>query len=318
MSGITSAAEPADPHRRGAATAATVAVFGTAAGIAGIEHGVGEILQGDVVPDGVVIASWPASEAFRVLGGEPAMTVVPNLLASGILAILVSLVLLVVAVTPLARRRGGGPALIEAVGRHAAGRCRVRSTADGRRHRGGRDQARCPAARVAPAGRSGGARPSVAVVPRRGAGRVAVVAPGNGAVRAVRRNGRCRGPRRRGAHVQCARASTVVDRHRLGARRAAGVGVRALRDDVLLSHQDLLLTCSTQPCGAGSPPADPDACDSMIASPDHKHHAITRVTSTSCTLLTGRHGTSAANPRTSAGRSARIPPPCRPSRFLPG
>ena len=73
------------------ATRVVVATFGALAGLAGLEHGVGEIMQGNVAPDGLMILSWPKSEFFRILGGEPAITIVPSLLASGILAIVVSL-----------------------------------------------------------------------------------------------------------------------------------------------------------------------------------------------------------------------------------
>jgi hypothetical protein len=73
------------------ATRVTVGTFGILAGLAGIEHGIGEILQGNVAPDGVLILSWPDSAFFRILGGEPAMTLVPNLLVSGLLTIVLSL-----------------------------------------------------------------------------------------------------------------------------------------------------------------------------------------------------------------------------------
>lgn len=89
------------------ATRLTASTFGTIAGLAGIEHGVGEVLQGNVAPEGLVIASWPDSELFRILAGEPAMTVVPNLLATGILAILSSLVFIVWATAFIHRKHGG-------------------------------------------------------------------------------------------------------------------------------------------------------------------------------------------------------------------
>ena len=69
------------------ATRVTVSTFGTLTGLAGIEHGIGEVLQGNSTPKAFVILSWPGSEAFRILAGEPAMTIVPNLLATGIVAI---------------------------------------------------------------------------------------------------------------------------------------------------------------------------------------------------------------------------------------
>lgn len=112
MSDTTSTPGTPPPARSRPAAAVTVAVFGVLAGLAGIEHGIGEIAQGDAAPAGIVILSWPGPGPFAVLGGEPAMTLVPSLSASGVLAVVVSACFLLVAVTPLARRRGGGPALI--------------------------------------------------------------------------------------------------------------------------------------------------------------------------------------------------------------
>lgn len=89
------------------ATNATVATFGALAALAGIEHGIGEILQGSRAPDGLVIESWPDTEVFRVLSGEPAMTIVPNLRVTGILAILVSLIFLIWTIVGVRRRHGG-------------------------------------------------------------------------------------------------------------------------------------------------------------------------------------------------------------------
>jgi hypothetical protein len=91
----------------GRATRIFVAVFGSLAALAGIEHGVGELLQGRVRPAGLVIESWPDSAFFRIQSGEPALTVVPDLLAAGVLTITVSLVLLVWSVAYVQRRHGG-------------------------------------------------------------------------------------------------------------------------------------------------------------------------------------------------------------------
>jgi hypothetical protein len=75
----------------GRAVRITVAALGLVAAFAGIEHGVGEIRQGPVAPPAWVFESWPGTPAFAALDGEPAMTVVPNLLVTGILAVAVSL-----------------------------------------------------------------------------------------------------------------------------------------------------------------------------------------------------------------------------------
>ena len=93
------------------ATKVTVSIFGALAGLMGIEHGIGETLQGNIAPDGMMILSWPGSELFHILTGEPAMTIVPNLLVTGILAILFSLIFLVWA-TMFVQRKNGGLVLI--------------------------------------------------------------------------------------------------------------------------------------------------------------------------------------------------------------
>jgi hypothetical protein len=89
------------------ATKVTVSTFGVLAGLAGIEHGIGEVLQGNRPPGAIIIESWPDSELFRILAGEPAMTLVPNLLVTGILAILVSLAFLACAIRGIQRKHGG-------------------------------------------------------------------------------------------------------------------------------------------------------------------------------------------------------------------
>lgn len=89
------------------ATRITVSAFGALTGLAGIEHGIGEILQGNIAPAGTMILSWPDSAFFRVLAGEPAMTVIPNMLITGILAVLSSLFYLVW-VTLFVQRKNAG------------------------------------------------------------------------------------------------------------------------------------------------------------------------------------------------------------------
>jgi hypothetical protein len=93
------------------ATTVTVSALGTLMGVAGIEHGIGEILQGNVAPAGIMFASWPDSALFRSVGGEPAMSIIPNLLVTGILAILVSLIYLLWA-TLFVQRKNSGRVLI--------------------------------------------------------------------------------------------------------------------------------------------------------------------------------------------------------------
>jgi hypothetical protein len=89
------------------ATKVFASTFGAVMAIAGVEHGIGEILQGNAVPGGLMILSWPESVFFHNLGGEPAMTVVPNLLLTGVLAVIVSLALLLWCLLFLHRKNGG-------------------------------------------------------------------------------------------------------------------------------------------------------------------------------------------------------------------
>jgi hypothetical protein len=93
------------------ATSAVVSVFGGLAALAGLEHGIGEALQGSVAPAGFMFPSWPDAAFFRSVAGEPAMSVVPNLLACGILSVLVSLVFLVWALI-FPQRKACGPVLL--------------------------------------------------------------------------------------------------------------------------------------------------------------------------------------------------------------
>ena len=93
------------------ATRTTVATFGTLAALAGLEHGIGEIVQGNHAPAAIMIESWPDAPLFEIVGGEPAMTIVPNLLLSGILAVTVSLLVLAWT-TRFVQRAYGGPVLM--------------------------------------------------------------------------------------------------------------------------------------------------------------------------------------------------------------
>ncbi len=93
------------------ATNTFTSTLGAIMGLAGLEHGIGEALQGNVAPSGLMILSWPDSSFFRIMGGEPAMTIIPNLLVSGILTILVSLAFIGWA-TRFVHRKNGGLVLI--------------------------------------------------------------------------------------------------------------------------------------------------------------------------------------------------------------
>lgn len=95
--------------------------FGVLAGLGGIRHGIGEIRQGSVSPDGFIIDSWTEGPFATKMDGEPALTIIPNLLATGILAIIVSTVVIVWAVGFVDRKHGGSVLALLAVGMFLVG-----------------------------------------------------------------------------------------------------------------------------------------------------------------------------------------------------
>lgn len=73
-------------------------------GLGGATHGPGEILQGNVAPSNIVFQAWPSLTA---LAGEPAMTIIPNLLVTGILTIIVGVLLAVWSAKFISTKYGG-------------------------------------------------------------------------------------------------------------------------------------------------------------------------------------------------------------------
>jgi hypothetical protein len=97
---------PAGPTKT-RAMRVVISIFGILAGLAAIEHGIGEISQGSTRPTGLLIQSWPDIEAFAILAGEPALTVLPNLLVSGVLTVIIALALAIWSAAFVQRRAGG-------------------------------------------------------------------------------------------------------------------------------------------------------------------------------------------------------------------
>lgn len=91
------------------ATRVVASWFGVVAGIAGIEHGYFEILQGNVRPDSLMIASMgPPCEPEKVWNAcEPAMTIIPNFFITGILALIIGIIVLIWAAAFVQRKKGG-------------------------------------------------------------------------------------------------------------------------------------------------------------------------------------------------------------------
>jgi hypothetical protein len=84
---------------------AAASILGIAAGLIGAFHGYNETLQGSTAPSGIFInAIGPPCQGN---GCFPAMTVVPNFYYTGILAIVVSLIILFKAVAFVERKHSG-------------------------------------------------------------------------------------------------------------------------------------------------------------------------------------------------------------------
>ncbi|WP_152031839.1 hypothetical protein [Longilinea arvoryzae] len=90
------------------ATGKVAAWLGIAAGLAGIEHGYFEILQGGARPESLMIASMgtPCIPEQAWNRCEPALTLLPTFLVTGIAALILGLVILVWSAAFLRRKSG--------------------------------------------------------------------------------------------------------------------------------------------------------------------------------------------------------------------
>jgi hypothetical protein len=89
---------------KGSVKIAVASILGIFAGIACASHGPGEILQGNIAPNGIMIEAWPE---LASLGGEPAMTLIPNFFVTGILAIIFGILVTIWAALCIKRKNGG-------------------------------------------------------------------------------------------------------------------------------------------------------------------------------------------------------------------
>ncbi len=76
-------------------TRTIVSILGAFFAIGGIDHGVFEILHGNIPTTGLFIQSIALSNRFWVYGTEDAFTIIPNFLFTGILAVIFSLAIMV-------------------------------------------------------------------------------------------------------------------------------------------------------------------------------------------------------------------------------
>lgn len=93
------------PDANQSALATTAGVYGIYAGVLGMEHGFFETLQGSAAPAHLKILASPWELPFP-FGHEPAMTLIPNFLATGIAAMLCGLALIAWSARFLRSKRG--------------------------------------------------------------------------------------------------------------------------------------------------------------------------------------------------------------------
>jgi hypothetical protein len=93
--------------RKATKTAATW--LGVVAGLAGFEHGYFEFLQGNTRPEALVFPSWgPPCDPEQIWHAcEPAMSILPDFLITGVLSMLLSLAIIVWAGWFVQRKHGG-------------------------------------------------------------------------------------------------------------------------------------------------------------------------------------------------------------------
>jgi hypothetical protein len=97
-------------HRfKGNISVAVASILGIFAGIGGASHGPGEILQGNIAPDGIIIEAWPA---LMSLAGEPAMTFIPSFSVSGIVTVITGFAVTIWAATLRIQSKNGALILI--------------------------------------------------------------------------------------------------------------------------------------------------------------------------------------------------------------
>jgi hypothetical protein len=93
------------------ATRIIAAALGAIVGLAGMEHGFFELLQGNATTNGLVIDAIGPAQKLWPGATEPALTVVPNFFASGVLAMVVGFLVAVWAVA-FVQRKYGAPILL--------------------------------------------------------------------------------------------------------------------------------------------------------------------------------------------------------------
>ena len=93
-----------DNHNATRVIATTIGVFFGL--LSGVNHGIFEILQGNTPTNGLVISAIGEAQRFWIEGNEPAFTIIPNFMITGILSIIVGLAIVIWSVWFLPTKHG--------------------------------------------------------------------------------------------------------------------------------------------------------------------------------------------------------------------
>ncbi len=98
----------------------TAQVFGVLAGLGGLTHGVGEVLQGSE-PVGFFLDSWTTGPIAEHMGGEPGLTVLQTAGSAGVATLLLSTAVAGWSLLGMRRERGGSVLMLLSSGMLLAG-----------------------------------------------------------------------------------------------------------------------------------------------------------------------------------------------------
>ena len=100
--------ETREPKIYNPATRVVASTLGIFVGLAGIDHGIFEILQGNLATDSVMIAAIGPAQRFWQYGDEPALTIIPSFLVTGILAVIFGILLTIWSIKFIGKKYGAG------------------------------------------------------------------------------------------------------------------------------------------------------------------------------------------------------------------
>jgi len=93
-----------NPFKKTSAAAITASTFGV---LGGLVHGIGEVLQGNARPDGIFISSWAQGPIALYLDGDPAITIIPNFLFTGMVTLVISVFTMLWAIAFMKNKTSG-------------------------------------------------------------------------------------------------------------------------------------------------------------------------------------------------------------------